>query len=72
MLLMDRQGHLVSDTSLTELHLFARRIGLKRSWFQDHAHPHYDMMVAWRRTRALTYGAHIVSGRELVKRMVRR
>ena len=35
--------HLVSP-SLAELHLFAQSIGLRRAWFQDHQHPHYDLL----------------------------
>lgn len=35
--------HLAADT-LDELHRFAKRLGLKRSWFQDHVRfPHYDL-----------------------------
>ncbi len=71
-ILTDKAGHLVSDYSLRELHLFARRIGLKRSWFQDSAHPHYDMTVSWRRNRAIKAGAVLVSGQELVRRMCRK
>ncbi len=71
MILTDAAGHLVSDTSLEELHSFAQRIGLRRSWFQDHAHPHYDMTVQWRRRRATAAGAVLVSSRELVRRMCR-
>lgn len=48
--------HLVAD-SLSELHTFARKLGLKRSWFQDRAsYPHYDITVLVRR-RALALGA---------------
>ena len=73
-ILLDNFGHLVSDASLDELHEFARRIRLPRSWFQGapmHAHPHYDLMVQWRRDWALRAGATFVSGREAVQRMVR-
>jgi hypothetical protein len=48
--------HLVAD-SLDELHSFASRIGLRRSWFQDRASfPHYDVTTAVRE-RALSAGA---------------
>lgn len=63
--------HLVSDESLDELHAFASLIGLWRTWFQDGRLPHYDMTARWRMTRALAKGAHLVSPRELVRRMVR-
>lgn len=35
-------AHLTADT-LEELHAFAARLGLKRSWFQDKIVPHYDL-----------------------------
>lgn len=60
--------HMVSDTSLTELHEFAERIGMKRAWFQG---DHYDL-VASRRNAALRLGAVAVTGRQLVERMVGR
>jgi hypothetical protein len=48
--------HLVAD-SLDELHAFAARIGLRRSWFQDRASfPHYDVTTEVRE-RALRSGA---------------
>lgn len=53
--------HLVADT-LDELHAFAARIGLRRSWFQAQASfPHYDVTTDVR-DRALRTGA-IVSGK---------
>lgn len=48
--------HLVAD-SLSELHEFARRLGLKRQWFQAHgAYPHYDVTMTVRE-KALGLGA---------------
>lgn len=48
--------HLVAD-SLNELHDFARRLGLKRQWFQDQGfYPHYDVTMAVRE-KALRLGA---------------
>lgn len=37
--------HMATDQEdLTELHAFAKKIGLQRSWFQDHkTTPHYDL-----------------------------
>ncbi|KKN47205.1 hypothetical protein LCGC14_0665460 [marine sediment metagenome] len=75
MILMDAKGHLVSDSSLAELHDFAARIGMRRSWFQlgqSGQHPHYDITVRWRRRRAHAAGAVQVRSKELVGRMVRR
>lgn len=57
----DKACHLVAD-SVDELHLFAEKIGLKRSWFQNKSIPHYDL-TAGMRTKAIIAGA-IVIGRE--------
>lgn len=71
-ILIDINGHLVSDTSLEELHAFARRIGLRASWFQHRGRiPHYDL-TSWRmRRRAMRAGAEKVSARELARRAFR-
>lgn len=48
--------HLWADTP-EELHALARRIGLKRAWFQDRpGFPHYDLTPG-RRALALRAGA---------------
>ncbi len=65
-----RCGHLVSDTSLEELHAFAREIGMRREWFQRGSIPHYDL-TGERYELALARGAVLVSSRELVRRAVR-
>ncbi len=53
--------HLTTDGELFELHRFARRLGLKRDWFQDHPrHPHYDL-TAGMRWRAIALGAKAVT-----------
>lgn len=63
--------HMVSDTSLSELHAFAARLGLKRAWFQNHQRvPHYDL-VASMRVKALAAGAVAVTGQDLVRRATR-
>ena len=60
--------HLATDGDLDELHTFARRIGLKRSWFRAHPlPPHYDLTAA-KRARALNAGAVPVSSQDLVDR----
>ena len=57
--------HMAADT-LDELHEMARKIGMKREWFQDNGrHPHYDL-VKRRRDKAVALGAKEVTGRELV------
>ena len=71
MILTDKV-HLVSDTSLEELHKFAQRIGLKRCWFQEsRTHPHYDLTTSSAYTRALRHGAVYVTPKQLIKRMFR-
>lgn len=48
--------HLWADTH-EELHAMARKIGMKRAWFQDRkGFPHYDL-VPGRRAAALKVGA---------------
>lgn len=49
--------HLTTDGDLAELHAFADRLGMRRSWFQSHPlAPHYDL-TASRRELALRLGA---------------
>lgn len=49
-------SHMFAD-SLDELHAFAKRIGLRREWFQlSHgSFPHYDLNE-WRRAKAVSAG----------------
>lgn len=59
--------HLTADT-LDELHAFARRLGLRREWFQDHPiAPHYDL-TASRRELALQRGAVFVPALEQTRK----
>ena len=65
-----RWCHMVSDTSEEELHAFAARIGLKRSWAQlrpKASAAHYDLTPS-RRAEAVRCGAVEVTSRELVAR----
>ena len=60
--------HMVTDSSLQELHGFARRLGLLRERFQEHSRvPHYDLRPEMRE-RALTLGAEAVGSKELFTR----
>ena len=52
--------HLMSDTSLGELHAFAQKIGMKRSWFQNGSAPHYDLSLM-KRKEAVKEGAVEIS-----------
>ena len=59
--------HLGSDLSLDELHEFAQRIGLKRTWFQNHLkHPHYDLTTQRMALKAISHGAKQVSTRQFL------
>ncbi len=60
--------HLWGDT-LGELHDFARRLGLRRSWFHDHRRvPHYDL-TGNKRRQAVLLGAVESNLVEYFKRM---
>lgn len=48
-------GHLFG-TDLEELHEFAKKIGLKREWYQGSKFPHYDLTRGKRRL-AINKGA---------------
>lgn len=81
-----RWFHLVADDQ-DELHAFAARLGLRRSWFQDPLTKtrglrpapgsraaenwHYDV-TAGKRLRAIQFGATPVTWRELVDIITRR
>lgn len=59
-------AHLVSDTSLGELHAFARRAGIPHRGFD---HDHYDV-PAGRHAALVALGAEPVASTELVRRLV--
>lgn len=62
--------HLMAD-SAEELHAFAARLGLRRSWFQTSSSaPHYDL-VASKRKLAVELGAVEWTDREMVAHMKR-
>jgi len=58
-------AHLVSDSSLSELHSFARRAGIPERGFD---HDHYDVPLE-RRDAIIALGAQPVTGRELLSRL---
>jgi hypothetical protein len=60
-----RWCHLVSDSNLDELHLFAAELGVPRKGFQG---DHYDIPDEYR-TRAIAMGATAVPSRELLQRL---
>ncbi len=61
-------SHLVADT-VSELHAFAARLGLKRAWFQSgDGIPHYDLTV-YKRRAALRLGASEITTKEMGQRI---
>ncbi len=67
MILVDNKGHMVSSKNENELHFFAKKIKLKRKWYQNkNKHPHYDLTTKRAITRALEAGAIKVSTKELI------
>ncbi len=71
-----RQGHrwchLWADDP-AELHAFAARLGLLRSWFQDRPSlPHYDLMGERMRSKAVALGAVPMSSGEFARWMLER
>ena len=58
--------HLFTDSSFDELHTFAKRIGLKREWFQDEELPHYDL-TRGKRIQAIRAGAMPVNAAKMVE-----
>lgn len=65
-----RWCHMVSTVGEDELHEFAARVGLRRSWAQlrstGASAAHYDLLPG-RRSRAVRLGAVEVSSRDLVR-----
>lgn len=56
--------HMFADQAdCQELHDFAKKIGLKREWFQG---DHYDL-VPTKRAKAISLGAKVVSRHEAVE-----
>ena len=59
--------HMWSDTSIDELHEFAKQLNLKIEWFQDKKRfPHYDLTTS-KRNLALQSGATYISLKEWLK-----
>lgn len=59
--------HLSADT-LDELHAFAKKLGLKRSWFQNHKLlAHYDLVPS-KRDQAIKLGAIVEGAMEGARR----
>ena len=60
--------HMIADNTI-ELHAMARKIGLKRSWYQcGSILPHYDL-TATKRRQAILMGAVSIDKREVWRRI---
>lgn len=60
-------AHMMSDSSLDELHYFAKNIALNRCWFENNPkHYHYDVPAKYYRA-ALEKGAYVVTSKQLIK-----
>ncbi len=61
--------HMIAD-SLSELHEFAKEIGLKRMYFHGvkKKHPHYDLLGKWKQI-AIDKGAIIITTREIINKI---
>lgn len=81
MIIFDDIGHMVSTESSEELHLFARKLGLKSKWYQNpsrgskkqqQAHSeylcHYDLTTQSSMNRAEALGALRVNHRDIIER----
>ncbi len=81
MIIFDGIGHMVSTESAEELHEFARKIGLKREWYQNPSKGskvqrqvhgdylcHYDLTTPNARQRAQRYGATRVSPEDIIRK----
>jgi len=74
MIFVDQMGHMVSDSSESELIKFALAIDLRREWFQNKKsnHPHFDLTTARKRKQAVEAGARMIDVRETVRILERR
>jgi len=67
MILIDYGGHMVATESEMELHIFAKKIGLKRKWYQTAGRfPHYDLTTKRKITKALEMGAKQIPIKDLM------
>lgn len=62
-----RNGHMwchlfADEADCEELHAFAKRLGMRRDWFQDN---HYDLVLSMR-NKAVAFGAKQLSRAESV------
>lgn len=62
--------HLISDTSLEELHAYAASVGIKRCWYHSSSTwPHYDIPKRRRATFAAENNVPLISPEEIVNKL---
>lgn len=59
--------HIISDTSLGELHAYCQSIGIKKCWFHRGTFPHYDIPVKMRKSFFDLTKLEKVTPRDIVK-----
>lgn len=67
MIIYDKLGHMVSTENEEELHKFAKKLGLKKSWYQDSDKPHYDLTTKRMQNRAKKLGAMLVHVKDIIR-----
>ena len=72
MILIDSLGHMISTDSAEELHQFAKKLGLKREWYQTPGHgenhSHYDLTTNRMKDKAKRMGVKKVHPFDIIKR----
>ena len=63
----DYVWHLIADTE-EELHTFAKKIGLRREWFQTSSMPHYDLTYS-KAHKAILKGAMELTREEFINKL---
>lgn len=62
--------HLISDTSLDELHAYAKSVGIKRCWYHSKsAWPHYDIPKRKREGFAQAHNIPLITSKEIVEKL---
>lgn len=65
----DGRHLMTSSRDLRELHRFARRLGLRRAYFQNHRrHPHYDITSPRIAQKSIELGARQTTTKEMLRR----